>query len=163
MGLFNNNCFYFLWWALISDHASRVYVFLCSLAHRQKHHSVFFLLSSLEWEFPWFTRPSLIHIHCYGSSQFRLARKFLKSSYQGFQSQSLAATQIRMLNDPSMANVETKLHLHKKWHVLSSAEEKFLFQRSKVTWLQVGDHNTPYFHHITSTRLTINHIHYLED
>lgn len=47
--------------------------------------------------------------------------------------------------------------------MLSSAEESFFYQRSRVTWLQVGDRNTPYFHRMANAKQSMNHIHYLED
>ena len=49
------------------------------------------------------------------------------------------------------------------WNKLALAEERFLFQRSRVTWLRVGDCNSPLFHHAMCYRRSSIQIHYLLD
>lgn len=71
--------------------------------------------------------------------------------------------QERILLDPSTLNAEAEIVCQQKWSLLAEAEEAFFYQRSRVTWLEVGDHNTPYFHRMASSRRAINHIHFLED
>lgn len=113
-----------------------------------------------------------------GTAMYRVARKlktlkrairdFSKPNYSDLEkrvseaAEALAAPQIQTLNDPSMENADMELSLQKKWLTLSSAEESFFFQRSRVTWLTVGDRNTPYFHRMATARQALNHIHFLE-
>lgn len=78
-------------------------------------------------------------------------------------SEALSSAQIRTLNDPSIANAQSEMALQEKWQTLSNAEESFFHQRSRVTWISVGDRNTPYFHRMVNARQYINHIHYLID
>lgn len=47
--------------------------------------------------------------------------------------------------------------------MLDEAEESLFFQRSNVTWLDLGDSNTAYFNRMVSTRNSYNLIHYLVD
>lgn len=67
------------------------------------------------------------------------------------------------LQDPSPLNAAAELSCQEKWSVLAVAEEAFYYQRSRVTWLEVGDCNTPYFHRMSSSRQAVNHIHFIED
>lgn len=46
------------------------------------------------------------------------------------------------LQDPSPLNAAAELSCQEKWSVLAVAEEAFYYQRSRVTWLEVGDCNT---------------------
>lgn len=64
---------------------------------------------------------------------------------------------------PTVSNAEIEVEMHRKWQILSDAEECFFYQRSRVTWLREGDLNTAYFHKMASARQTMNHIHYLID
>lgn len=110
---------------------------------------------------------------------FRLARKlktlkkvireFSKDNYSDIEkrvaeiSEALAAAQLNTLNVPSIANAQIEMDLQEKWQILSYAEESFFYQRSRVTWITVGDRNTPYFHRMANARQASNHIHYLVD
>lgn len=95
-----------------------------------------------------------------GTAMFRVARKLktLKKAIRDFSrqnfsdiekrvkeaSEDLAAAQIRTLNDPSVENAQLELDLQQRWITLSTAEESFFYQRSRITWLTVGDRNTPF-------------------
>lgn len=99
----------------------------------------------------------------------KIIKEFNKNNYSDIEKRvkeaadALAIAQVRTLDDPSAVNAALELNLQEKWLTLSTAEESFFYQRSRVTWLQVGDRNTPYFHHMANSRQAMNHIHYLED
>lgn len=67
------------------------------------------------------------------------------------------------LADPSTFNASQELEAQRKWHILRNAEESFLCQKSRVTWLAEGDCNSAYFHRLADSRKSLNTIHYLED
>lgn len=76
---------------------------------------------------------------------------------------SLTAIQARLLVNPSHLTAKLEKAAHKKWLDLALAEEKFLFQKSRVKWVNSGDCNSAYFHRMVNSRRGLNHIHYLED
>ena len=161
-----------------SDHAS-MHVSLSSGLPKQKKPFRFFnFLLKNECFLPiiadcWFSS------NVYGTAMFRVARKlkllkpvireFSKANYSGIEKraaeahEALILAQQRTLLDPSSANAAAELELQRTWAILSAAEEGFFLQKSRVTWLDVGDNNTPYFHRMASSRQAINHIHFLED
>ena len=118
-------------------------------------------------------------LHVIGSAMFRVARKlkllkspirtFSKSNYSGIELRvseahaALIQAQVCTLQDPSPLNAAAELSCQEKWFVLAVVEEAFYYQRSRVTWLEVGDCNTPYFHRMASSRQAVNHIHFIED
>ncbi|KAG7588439.1 Reverse transcriptase domain [Arabidopsis suecica] len=75
----------------------------------------------------------------------------------------LTQSQYNLLANPSPILAELEKKAHKDWLTLAMAEEKFLFQRSRVKWVDSGDCNSSYFHRMVSTRRAINQIHYLDD
>lgn len=114
-----------------------------------------------------------------GSSMFRVSQKLkaLKHIIREFARQnfldlekrtqeaheSLIRAQNRLLSSPTIFNAELEFELNRKWQILSTVEESFFLQRSRVSWLREGDLNTSYFHKMASARQAINHIHYLID
>ncbi|KAG7533165.1 Reverse transcriptase zinc-binding domain [Arabidopsis thaliana x Arabidopsis arenosa] len=136
-----------------------------------------FLLKSEEFLplvcFHWFS----FNVH--GSAMYRLSRKlkklksiireFSKMNYSDIEKRTqeahekLILAQKNLLLSPSPTNADIEVELHRKWLILSNAEESFFCQRSRVTWLREGDLNTSYFHKIASARQSRNHIHYLLD
>lgn len=68
-----------------------------------------------------------------------------------------------MLANPNSSNAKVELEALRKWQLLALAEESFFCQRSRVTWLDLRDSNTAYFHRMANTRNSINLIHYLLD
>ncbi|XP_010430863.1 PREDICTED: uncharacterized protein LOC104715119 [Camelina sativa] len=114
-----------------------------------------------------------------GSTMFRVSNKlkalkkvirdFSRENYSDLEKrteeahESLFQDQNRMLQSPSVANAEIELEKHRLWLILSTAEESYFLQRSRVTWLREGDSNTSYFHKMTSSRQAQNHIHFLLD
>lgn len=75
----------------------------------------------------------------------------------------LTSCQNRLLTNPSSALAKLEKKSHKEWLALAEAEEKFLFQRSRVNWVESGDCNTAFFHRMVSSRRATNQIHFLED
>lgn len=69
----------------------------------------------------------------------------------------------QILANPTSNNVEVELEALRKWQILAQAKESFFCQRSRVTWLGLGDSNTSYFHQMANTRNYMNLIHYLVD
>lgn len=114
-----------------------------------------------------------------GTAMFRVSQKlkalkqvirdFSRLNYSDLEKRTheahsgLLEAQSKMLQNPSLSNAEHELELHRKWQILSSAEESFFMQRSRVTWLREGDNNTTYFHKMANTRQALNHIHFLFD
>ena len=170
LGLFGEPAF--------SDHAS-MSISLQSGAPRQKKPFRFFnFLLKNEGFLPlvadhWFsfqvTGYSMFRVVKKLKSLKRVIREFSKNNFSDIEkrvreaSEALAIAQVRTLNDLSAANAAMELSLQEKWVTLSSAEESFFFQRSRVTWTQLGDRNTPYFHRMATARQAMIHIHYLED
>ena len=71
--------------------------------------------------------------------------------------------QTKLLLDPTPSLAEEEAEAQRKWQVLATAEESFLHQRSRVTWLKVGDSSTLFYHRMMSLRKSANHIHFLLD
>lgn len=96
-------------------------------------------------------------------------REFSKINYSDLEKRVKEAhdlmliSQDQMLSNPSSVNAEAEMEAMRKWQILNQAEESFFCQRSKVTWLGLGDSNTAYFHRMAATRNSLNHIHYLDD
>ena len=69
--------------------------------------------------------------------------------------------QNNLLLSPSKANATAESLAHDAWLILSKAEERYLFQRSHINWIQHGDCNSAYYHRLIETRRSFNYIHYL--
>ncbi|KAG7585341.1 Reverse transcriptase domain [Arabidopsis thaliana x Arabidopsis arenosa] len=118
-------------------------------------------------------------INVVGSDMYRVAaklrdlkkiiREFSKENYSNLEKrvkealEVLSVAQVRMLSSPSIVNADLELEAARKWDTLSKAEESFFYQKSRITWLDVGDQNSAYFHRMAATRQSINHIHFLDD
>lgn len=89
-------------------------------------------------------------------SNFSDLEKRVKESHE-----VLLRSQSKMLATPNPANAEVELRALEKWQILAMAEEAFFCQRSKITWLGLGDSNTAYFHKMASTKRSLNHIQFL--
>ncbi|XP_010489852.1 PREDICTED: uncharacterized protein LOC104767537 [Camelina sativa] len=48
--------------------------------------------------------------------------------------------------------LKKKLEAQRKWSILAKAEESFLCQRSRVTWMREGDGNMAYFHRMVEKK-----------
>lgn len=71
--------------------------------------------------------------------------------------------QSQLISNLSPALAQLERTGNSKWQTLIHAEESFLYQRSRVTWIRKGDMNSPYFHRMAASRQVVNHIHYLVD
>ncbi|KAG7564362.1 Reverse transcriptase domain [Arabidopsis suecica] len=114
-----------------------------------------------------------------GSAMYRLSKKlkalksvireFSRDNYSDLEKRvkeahsTVLVLQHQLLSNPTDANALLERSANEKWQILLKAEESFLYQRSRVTWLREGDLNTAYFHRITAARQAINHIHFLVD
>ncbi|KAH0853732.1 hypothetical protein HID58_092938, partial [Brassica napus] len=49
------------------------------------------------------------------------------------------------------------------WFTLAKAEESYLYQRSRVNWIDVGDSNSTYYHRSLRSRQAVNQIIFLTD
>ena len=112
-----------------------------------------------------------------GSAMFRVSRKlkllkqcirsFSHQNFSGIERKTAAAhenllrAQSAMLADPTTDNASFELQALSTWEELSAAETAFFFQRSRITWLSLGDGNSRLFHRYAASRQALNHIHYL--
>jgi hypothetical protein len=112
-----------------------------------------------------------------GSDMFRLShklkemkkviRKFCKENYSELEKRvreahdTLLRCQTRTLAYPSSLNTNRELEAQKKWQELSTAEESFFCQRSRISWLGDGDRNTLFFHRMVALKKSLNQIHHM--
>ncbi|CAH2080081.1 unnamed protein product [Thlaspi arvense] len=75
----------------------------------------------------------------------------------------LTICQRNLLSSPTPAIAALEKEAHKDWMDLAVAEELFLHQRSRVTWVECGDRNTAFFHRYMAVRRSANQIHYILD
>ncbi|XP_010431231.1 PREDICTED: uncharacterized protein LOC104715533 [Camelina sativa] len=75
--------------------------------------------------------------------------------------EALTHCQVLLLHNPLLIAAAQEKQAYKKWLTLTTAEEKFLFQRARIKWFECGDLNTAYFHRMVATRRASNQIHYL--
>lgn len=71
--------------------------------------------------------------------------------------------QMRVLTDPSAQLFQDEMEARNSWMFYAAAEESFLYQKSRVKWLAVGDLNTGVFHKAVKANLSKKVIHYLLD
>ena len=81
-----------------------------------------------------------------------LSRK-VKEAYQ-----DLCDKQEALLSNPNQDTIRAELFTAERWQRISTIEEKFLKQRSKLHWLQVGDRNNKAFHTAAKVREVRNAI-----
>ena len=70
----------------------------------------------------------------------------------------LCDKQEKLLRNPSHENAQAEMVANERWQRVSGIEEKVLKQRSKLHWLQVGDHNNKAFHNAAKVREVRNGI-----
>lgn len=131
------------------------------------HHSGFISHISEAWN----------NMQVQGTAMFVLSKKlkllksiiksFHKENYSGLEkrvmeaAKELSSCQSNFLNSPSPQLAKLEKAAHIKWLELALAEERFLCQRSQVSWLANGDGNYAFFHRIVAARRATNQIHYL--
>ncbi|KAG7579308.1 Reverse transcriptase domain [Arabidopsis thaliana x Arabidopsis arenosa] len=71
---------------------------------------------------------------------------------------SLCQKQELNLLNPSLQTMEDETEAYKRWEKLARLEEKFLKQKSKLHWLDIGDQNNKTFHRAIMTRMVQNTI-----
>lgn len=88
------------------------------------------------------------------------------SNIQARVKESLSALQDiqrHVLTDPSPELFEDEKEAYASWMFLAAAEESFLYQKSRIRWLNVGILNTGVFHKAVRANLSKNVIHFLLD
>lgn len=99
----------------------------------------------------------------------RTIKSFNRENYSGLEKRVLDAFKVltscqsNFLNDPSPHLASLEKEAHRKWQELALAEERFLCQRSRISWLANGDSNSAFFHKMIAARRASNQIHYLLD
>lgn len=76
---------------------------------------------------------------------------------------SLTSVQHQILTNPTPALFEEEREIRKRWTFLSSAEESFLKQKSRIRWCDEGDSNTSFFHKSVQAHQVRNSIGYLRN
>jgi len=118
-------------------------------------------------------------INVVGSYMFRVSKKikalkkpikdFSRLNYSGIELRTKEAYELLLrcqdltLANPTGTNAVSELEAQRKWLALSSAEESFFHQRSRVSWFADGDSNTRYFHRMVDSRKSFNTINSLVD
>ncbi|KAH0893770.1 hypothetical protein HID58_056199, partial [Brassica napus] len=75
----------------------------------------------------------------------------------------MLSAQADLLSSPSISAAAREREAHRNWTKLAKAEEKFIYQRSRMTWAKFGDCNSSLFHRSMQARRSGNQIHYLID
>ncbi|KAG7579142.1 Reverse transcriptase domain [Arabidopsis thaliana x Arabidopsis arenosa] len=156
-----------------SDHASCGVVFEEAVI-RVKRPFKFFNYLLQNPEFMNLVRDNWFSLNVVGSSMYRVSKKlkalkkpikdFSKLNYSDLEKRAkeahelLLSCQDRTLADPSLLNTAHELEAQRKWQILSTAEESFFLQKSRVAWFAEGDGNTRYFHRMAATRKCFNTI-----
>lgn len=119
----------------------------------------------------WLTSPPLFHSRAalillhrkLNSLKYTLRElnwsKFGNLPQQTFYAYSLLfSAQQRAFTGPSQTNVKAVLEASDKWHKIMTIEEQFFKQKSRIQWLQCGDQNTAFFHHVAQSNVSRNAI-----
>uniref|UniRef100_A0A803QPN5 Reverse transcriptase domain-containing protein n=1 Tax=Cannabis sativa TaxID=3483 RepID=A0A803QPN5_CANSA len=123
-------------------------------------------LSNADWDAN-FPNPRLLHGDFFGSDHRPLILTLHFQADQptptprfifsfGFQNQG------SRIAFPTNAQLNSSRYLESELNRLLHKEEEYWQQRSRITWLRLGDKNTRYFHLIASMRLQTNKIHSLQ-
>lgn len=70
----------------------------------------------------------------------------------------LSDVQELALQNPTPMLFQQQKDLQEKWNFLRRIEEAYFRQKSRIFWLQNGDHNIAYFHRVCVTRAAFNSI-----
>lgn len=159
-----------------SDHAS-MSVILESAKSRHRIPFRFYNFLLLDSEFLPLVAWLWFSTNIVGSEMFRVSKKlkalknpirsFNKDRYSNLEKRveeaqtCLNQIQQNLLSSPSVAIAEAEGEAQRKLGILLRAEKAFLFQRSNISWLNVGDCGSHYFHKLMATRRSQNHIHLL--
>ena len=110
----------------------------------------------------------------HGSSMFKVSRKLkeLKSIIRTFSKDNYSCIEnlVResfeeflqhknvLFNSPTTHAAAEEWKAHTKWLLLAKADESFLYQRSRVNWLDKGDSGSMFFHRSMRSRQSQNQI-----
>lgn len=96
-------------------------------------------------------------------------KEFSRHNYSGIEKRTkevhddLCKAQLNMLSHPTHTNAAAEIEATRKWVILSTTEEGFLLQRSRVQWSGLGNSNTTFYHRMVASCRAQNHIHFLVD
>ena len=77
--------------------------------------------------------------------------------------QVLCGRQILALLNPCTKKFETEAAAAREWNHYAEVEEHFFKQKSRITWLKLGDHNTSFFHRAVQIRRAKNSLRMIQD
>ena len=162
----------------ISDH-SPCCVFIDSAKPKEKRPFKFFTLLNNHPDFEVLIKECWESLQFDGTSMLNVSKKlkFLKSIIRTFSRENYSELEKRVAEAfeelisfqrvllsylTSQAAINEK-DAHLKWSALAKAEESFLYQRSRVNWLDKGDCGSAFFHRSIRSRLTQNQVLFLLD
>lgn len=70
--------------------------------------------------------------------------------------QVLCERQSQALLNPCTETFKAEAAAAREWNHYVKVEEHFFKQKSRITWLQLGDHNTSFFHRVVQIRRAKN-------
>ena len=157
----------------ISDHTPCC-VFLDYLKPKPKKPFKFFSLLNDNPEFVILLKECWDSLRFCGSAMFKISKKlkelksiirtFSRDNYSGIEKRvqealgDLIQLQNTLFNYQSPQAAADERKAHAKWAVLAKAEESFLYQRSRVNWIDKGDIGSAFFHRSIRSRLSQNQI-----
>lgn len=147
---------------------------LDTLKPKQKKPFKFFSMLNDNGEFVALIKECWSSLQFSGSAMFKVSKKlkelksiirtFSRENYSGIEKRvqesfdDLLQCQRVLFNSPSAQAATTERKAHNKWSLLAKAEESFLYQRSRVNWLDKGDTGSTFFHRSIRTRQSQNQI-----
>lgn len=60
--------------------------------------------------------------------------------------EEVLSCQNNFLANPSSLLAERELETEEKWQILCKAEESFLYQRARITWMNEGNSSSAFYH-----------------
>ncbi|KAL0874967.1 hypothetical protein Bca101_024672 [Brassica carinata] len=105
------------------------------------------------------TKPFKFFNHLTSHPDF-LSSTEIKRPLKSLHKESFSDIQKRVqaMANPSTILFTEERDLQEKYHFLRGIEESFFHQKSRVNWLRLGDHNTPFYQSVAAARASQNSI-----